>query len=415
MTDTNANSWVSSTHSPMGFAEFVAIVGSVMALNPLALDLMLPAMPSVAASFDIANANRVQEILSIYLAGFGIGQFLIGPISDRYGRRTILLWGMALYCGAGLLVLAAPTFETMLLARFFQGLGTAATRVIATSVVRDCYSGRRMARVMSLAMMIFILVPVVAPSVGQLLLFVTDWRGIFTVLLLYGVVAFLWSALRMPETLPVSERRSLGAGEMFKAFRQTVGERQTLGYALAAGIVQGSLFAFVFSSQQIYVGIYQLGRLFPLAFAIGGIGICLAAFLNARLVGRLGMRILSHGALTFFVAIAGLMLLATWIQWLPLPLFMALSVLMLFSSGMMFANFTALALEPQGHFAGTASSIYGTITTIVGIVIGGFIGQKFNGTLLPFAIGLFVCASIALATVFVVERGRLFKPHHKPI
>jgi DHA1 family bicyclomycin/chloramphenicol resistance-like MFS transporter len=335
----------------------------------------------------------------------------MGPLSDRFGRRPVLLGGMVLYVIASLLAIAAPSFETVLLARALQGLGTAATRVIATSVVRDCYAGRRMASVMSLTMMVFIAVPVIAPSFGQAVMLLTQWRGIFIVLTLYGVLALIWSALRLPETLPVSERKSLAVRDVLAAFRQTVTNRQTLGYALAAGGVLGALFAYVFSSQQVFTGIYQLGHYFPLAFAAVAIGIAIAGFLNARIVGRLGMRVISHGGLIGAVAVAGTMLVAAKLQMLPLPLFMALSALMMFAFGLMFANFTALAMEPQGHIAGTASSLYGSITTLLGIGIGAAIGQDYNGTLLPFATGFFLCTLGALAVVVVVEKGRLFTPH----
>ena len=190
--------------------------------------------------------------------------------------------------------------------------------MIATSIVRDCYAGRRMASVVSLAMMVFIAVPVVAPSFGQAVLLLTQWRGIFIVLMLYGVVALVWSALRMPETLPEERRRSLAIGEVLDAFRQTVTNRQTLGYALAAGGVLGSLFAFVFTSQQVFTEIYQLGHYFPLAFAGIAIGTAIAGFVNSRLVGRLGMRVISHGALLGFVAVAAIMLAAAKMQMLPL-------------------------------------------------------------------------------------------------
>src|ERR1700688_4947175 len=376
----------------MGFPEFVIVIASIMALNPLAMDMMLP-------------------VLSTFLLGFGVGQFVMGPLSDRFGRRPVLLGGMILYVVASLLAIAAPSFETILLARALQGLGTSATRVIATSVVRDCYAGRRMASVMSLAMMVFIAVPVVAPSFGQAVMLVTQWRGIFVVLMLYGVLALIWSALRMPETLPVSERRSLAIRDVFGAFRQTLTNRQTLGYALAAGGVQGSLFAFVFSSQQVFTEIYGLGHYFPLAFAAVAIGIAIAGFLNARFVGRIGMRVISHGALVGFVVVAGILLLAAKMQTLPLALFVVLAALMMFAFGLMFANFTSLAMEPQGHIAGTASSLYGSITTLLGIGIGTTIGQDYDGTLLPFATGFFLCTLASLAVVLVVEKGRLFKPH----
>src|SRR3954466_5011888 len=193
----------------MGFPEFVIVIATIMSLHPLAMDMMLPALPEIGSAFHIAEANRLQMVLSTFLIGFGVGQFAIGPLSDSFGRRPVLLGGMVLYGIASLLAIAAPSFETLLLARALEGLGTAATRVIATSVVRDCYAGRRMASVMSLAMMVFIAVPVLAPSLGQAVLLVSQWRGIFVVLMLYGVLALIWSAWRMPETLPVPLRRSL--------------------------------------------------------------------------------------------------------------------------------------------------------------------------------------------------------------
>jgi DHA1 family bicyclomycin/chloramphenicol resistance-like MFS transporter len=395
----------------MGFPEFVVVIASIMALNPLAMDMMLPALPNIASTFQITSANRPQMVLSIFLVGFGVGQFVMGPLSDRFGRRPVLLGGMTVYCAASLLAIAAPSFETLLLARALQGLSTSATRVIATSIVRDCYAGRRMASVMSLAMMVFIAVPVVAPAFGQAVLLLTQWRGIFIALMLYGVVALVWSALRMPETLPVANRRSLAIGEVFDAFRQTVTNRQTLGYALVAGGVLGLLFAFVFISQQVFTGIYRLGQYFPIAFAGVAVGTAIAGFVNSRLVGRLGMRVISHSALIGFMVIAATMLVAAKLQMLPLPLFMVLSVSMTFAFGLMIANFTALAMEPQGHIAGTAASLYGSITTLLGIGIGATIGQDYDGTLVPFATGFLLCTLAAFAVVLVVEKGRLFRPH----
>jgi len=415
VTEINADAWVSSSHKPMRFPEFVVIIASIMALNPLAMDMMLPALPNIAAAFHITEANRPQAVLVTFLLGFGIGQFVMGPLSDRFGRRPVLIDGMALYCIASVIAITAQSFETLLLARMLQGLGTSATRVIATSIVRDCYAGRRMASVMSLAMMVFIAVPVLAPSLGQAVLLVTQWRGIFVVLMLYGALALIWSALRMPETLPLSARKSLAIRDVLGAFRQTITNRQTLGYALAAGGVMGSLFAYVFCSQQVFTGIYGLGPYFPLAFAGIAVGTAIGGFFNARLVGRIGMRVISHGALVGFVAVAGAMLVGAKLQMMPLPLFLVLSALMMFSFGLMIANFTALAMEPQGHIAGTASSLYGSITTLLGIGIGTTIGQDYDGTLLPFATGFFLCTLASLAVVLVVEKGRLFRPQGMPV
>lgn len=411
MTDINADAWVSSTHRPMRFPEFVLVIASIMALNPLAMDIMLPSLPDIGAAFRIADANRLQTVLSTFLLGFGLGQFIIGPLSDRFGRRPVLLLGMAVYCAASVLAILAPSFETLLLARALQGLGTSATRVIATSVVRDCYAGRRMASVMSLVMMVFIAVPVVAPAIGQTIMLLAQWRGIFIVLMVYGFAALIWCALRLPETLPVSERRSLALGDVLSAYRQTITNRQTLGYALAAGGVIGTLFAFVFTAQQVFTEIFHLGHYFPLAFAAIAVGVAIAGFLNSRFVGRLGMRVISHGALVGYVVVAAVMLAAVKFDVLTLPLFMVLSALMMFAFGLVFSNFTALAMEPQGHIAGTASSLYGTITTLLGIGIGYIIGQDYDGTLMPFATGFFICTLAALSVVAIVEKGRLFTPH----
>jgi DHA1 family bicyclomycin/chloramphenicol resistance-like MFS transporter len=414
MTDTDAG-WVSSTHRPMRFPEFVAIVAAIMALNPMAMDLMLPALPDVGATFGISSANHLQLVLSVFMTGFGLGQFVIGPLSDRFGRRPILIGGMVLYTLASVLAVAAHSFEMLLVARALQGVGTSATRVIATSIVRDCYSGRRMASVMSLAMMIFISVPVLAPSLGQVIMLTAQWRGIFIVLMVYGVLALVWSTLRLPETLPPSARKSLAIRDVLDNFKHTLTNRQTLGYALAAGCVQGTLFGYVFSSQQIFTGIYSLGHYFPLAFAAVAIGVAVAGFLNSRIVGKYGMRVISHAALLGQLASAIVMLAAADLATTPLTLFMVLSVINLFTFGLMFSNFTALAMEPQGHIAGTASSLFGSMTTLIGIVIGSLIGQFYNDTVVPLATGAFLSAIAALAIVMVTERGRLFVPHNKPV
>jgi DHA1 family bicyclomycin/chloramphenicol resistance-like MFS transporter len=411
LTDYAAVISTSSTHWPMRFPEFVVVIASIMALNPLAMDMMLPALPDIASAFHIVAANRPQEVFSAFLFGVGAGQFVMGPLSDRFGRRPILIGGMTLYCLASALAISAPSFETLLVARVLQGVGSAAARVIATSIVRDCYAGRRMASVMSLAMMIFIAVPVIAPSLGQAVILVAGWNAVFMTLMVYGIIALAWSAIRMPETLPLSERKSLAVGAVLGAFGQTLSNRQTLGYALAAGGVQGCLFALVFSSQQVLTEIYGLGHFFPLAFALVAVGVAVAGFLNARFVVRLGMRVISHGALVGFVGVAALMLLAAKLQVLPLPLFLTLAALLTFGFGLMMSNFTALAMEPQGHIAGTASSMYGSITTLIGMVIGATIGHAYDGTLLPFSTGFMVCAFASLIVVLITEKGRLFAPY----
>jgi DHA1 family bicyclomycin/chloramphenicol resistance-like MFS transporter len=416
LTDTTSDRWVSAAHRPMGFYEFVVLIAAIMALNPLAMDMMLPALPQIGAAFHVTEANHVQTVLSSFLVGFGVGQFVLGPLSDRFGRRPVLVGGLLLYGLASVLTLVAPSFETLLLARALQGMSTAATRVIATSVVRDCYAGRRMASVMSLAQMIFVSVPILAPSLGQLVLFYShEWHSVFAVLLFYGVLILAWSAWRLPETLDEARRMSLRPADVLGYYRETLTTRQTLGYAIAAGCIIGTMFAYVFSSQQVFTEIYGLGVYFPLAFAAIAIGVALAGFVNARFVVRIGMRIISHGALCAFMASSLAMAIVARLDALPLWLFMALATVNLFSFGLMISNFTALAMEPLGHIAGTASSLFGTITTLVGIVFGSTIGQAYDGTMVPLTTGFLVCALVAFLTVLVTEKGRLFKPRNLPV
>jgi DHA1 family bicyclomycin/chloramphenicol resistance-like MFS transporter len=269
--------------------------------------------------------------------------------------------------------------------------------------------------VVSLAMMVFIAVPVIAPAFGQAVMLLTQWRGIFVVLTIYGIVALLWTAARLPETLPESERKPFSVAAISAAFHNTLANRQTLGYALAASGIFGAVLGYVLSSQQLFTGVYHLGHYFPLAFAAIAVTIAVAGFLNARLVGRLGMRFISHGALIGSVAIALVCFTAAMLDMLPLWLFMMLSAGMMFSFGLMFANFTALAMEPQRANAGTASSIYGSITTLLGMAAGAVVGQAFDGTPLPFAAGFLACTASALAVVLITEKGRLFHGSGKPV
>ncbi|WP_128947370.1 multidrug effflux MFS transporter [Bradyrhizobium zhanjiangense] len=394
----------------MGFLEFVVVIAFLMALSPLAMDMMLPALPNIRFGFQIADGNRPQMVLSVFMIGLGVAQFIMGPLSDRFGRRPVLLGGMIVYCIAGLLAIMAPSFEWLLLSRAMQGLSAAATRVITISIIRDCYAGREMARVTSLAMMVFVALPLIAPSIGQVVMLLTHWRGIFVLLMLYGVIVLAWSAMRMPETLSKEMRRSVALPQVLSAFRQTITNRQTLGYALAAGGVQGSQFAFVFCSQQIFTEIFKLGHYFPVAFAACTVGMPMAGFLNSRIVGRIGTRVILHAALTSFALIAAVLVVAVVKQIPSLPICIVLLSLMMFVFGLMTANFTALAMEPQGKIAGTASSLYGTITTLLGIGIGTTIGQFYDGSLLPFATGFFLCTLAALAVVLVTEKGRMFRP-----
>jgi MFS transporter, DHA1 family, multidrug resistance protein len=393
----------------MRFAEFVGMVAALMALNALAIDIMLPALHEIGTALRVARENDRQAILSIYLLGFGIGQLLIGSVSDRFGRRPVLLWGLAVYVAAAILCAAAPGFETLLAGRLLQGIASAAPRVVTLSIVRDCYHGRRMASVMSLAMMVFMAVPVLAPSIGQVIVLAAPWRIIFALLAAYGLGMAAWVAIRLPETLPRSRRRSVAPRQVLSAFREVLTTRQTLGYALAGGMMFGALFGFLLSAQQIFTDVFGMGPYFPIAFAGVALAMSLSSFLNSRLVVRFGMRRLSHGAMAAFTILAATTSVLALLDRLTLVPFMLLLAGIMFLLGMVFSNFNALALEPQGRLAGTASSVIGSITTLVATIIGSAVGHAYDGTLVPLSTGYVVFGAASLAMVAFTERGRLFR------
>jgi DHA1 family bicyclomycin/chloramphenicol resistance-like MFS transporter len=388
--------------------EFVALIAAIMSLNALAIDVMLPALPHMGDALGVADENSRQYVVSVYMMGFGVGQLLVGPLSDRFGRRAPLLVGIATYVLAAVLAAFAPSFGTLLAFRLLQGLGAASTRIVATAVVRDRFSGRAMAEVMSLAFMVFMVIPIVAPSIGEILLLTGPWQGIFFFMGGLALVFGAWAMLRLPETLDQGRRRPLTAESILGGFRLVVSNRMALWYALAGTCTFGALFGFISTAQQIYVDIYGLGVWFPAAFAFVAALMAVSSFLNSRIVRRFGMRRISHLALLAFSGLSGLLLLISLAGQPPLWLFLGLLSGVMFMFGWAASNMNSLSLQPLGAVAGTASSVFGFIQTIGGALLGGFVGQQFNGTVIPTVAGYFVLGLLALACVLVAERGRLF-------
>jgi DHA1 family bicyclomycin/chloramphenicol resistance-like MFS transporter len=277
------------------------------------------------------------------------------------------------------------------------------------SVVRDCYAGRRMASVMSLSMTVFMVVPVLAPSLGQVIMFVAPWRAIFVFLTVYGVAMLLWAFVRLPETLAAGARRSAAPRAVLSAMGEVLTTRRTVGYALASGTVFGAMFGFLASAQQVFTQIFGLGAYFPLAFAAVALAMSLSSFINARLVGRLGMRRISHTAVALFTVLSAIMALLAHRGVLTLFPFMLLLAGIMFLVGMVFSNFNSLAMEPQGHIAGTASSLIGSIATLMAAMIGYVVGQAYDGTLVPLSNAYLVLAITTIAIIAATERGRLFR------
>lgn len=392
------------------FPEFVALMAGMMALTALSLDIMLPALDQIRDDLNVTVDNRQQLVVAIYMLGFALGQVFYGPLSDRFGRRPMLFAGLALYIAASIGCAFATSLDNLLVWRLVQGFGNAAPRIIAVAVVRDVYGGRKMAEVMSFVMMTFIIVPVLAPSVGGLVLLYGEWQAIFWVLGVAGALILGWTALRLPETRPEEDRAPLSVAWLGAALHKTVTTRMTLGYTLATGVIFAALLAYVSSAQQIFTSVYALGDMFPIVFGVTAVGMAAASVLNGRFVGRIGMRRISHAALIgYLVAGLGMTLAARLGGTPPLALFIGLLIFGLFCFGLIMPNFNAIAMEPMGHIAGTASSFIGAVTTATAAVLGGWVGQRYDGSIVPLADAFAIFAAGGLIIVLITERGRLFR------
>ncbi|WIY51617.1 multidrug effflux MFS transporter [Devosia sp. YIM 151766] len=388
--------------------EFIALVAALMALNALAIDVMLPALPYMGEALGIANENERQFVVTSYMLGMGLAVLAFGPLTDRFGRRAPLLVGVGIYVVAVIAAAFAPNFGLLLALRFVQGMGAASVRVIATAVVRDRYSGREMAEVMSLTFMVFMAIPIIAPGIGQVLLLTGPWQYIFIFMGLLAAALWLWTYMRLPETLPLDQRRPLSLSGVVDNFRIVFTNRVAISYGLAGMFLFGALFGFITSAQQIYVDIYELGVYFPVAFAAMAGLMAISSFTNSRVVRRFGMRRLSHGAMLVFTIGSAIWVLLALSGFLPLWLFFSLLAIIMFCFGWSSSNMNSLSMEPLGKVAGTAASVFGFIQTVGGALIGSLTGQLFDGTTLPTAMGYFLTGSLAIICILIAEKGRLF-------
>lgn len=398
-----------------GFSETVALIAALMGLTALAIDTMLPALPDIGESFGLVRQNDLQLVVYVYMIGFGLAQVVYGPLADVYGRRPVLIGGLVILLAGAIASAIAQSFELLLFARALQGIGAASARVMAVTIVRDRYAGREMARVMSFTMMVFMIVPVLAPTFGTLLLAVSGWRVIFATMAAMCVATGLWFYIRMPETLHPEYRRPLSVRSIAEATRLCVTNREAVGYSTAIGLLFAMLMGFIGSAEQILGSDgYHLGQLFPLAFASVAITGAVAAFVNSRLVRAWGMHRLSHGSHIVHVVLSAIFFALTCAYggMPPLLMFIGMLVLLQFFFSIAISNYNALALDPLGSVAGTASSLIGAYTTVLGTLGGAIIGQAFDGTVMPLAAGFLIASAATLMIVVWTERGRLFEPHH---
>jgi DHA1 family bicyclomycin/chloramphenicol resistance-like MFS transporter len=395
--------------APLAMPEFVSLVAALMALGALGIDSMLPALPAIGKALGVVDANASQFVVTAFFAGFGIGHLIHGPLADRYGRRPVLIVALLVYALANGLCAVATSFPLLLAARAFGGAAIAASRVATVALVRDCFHGRAMARVMSIAYMVFMIVPVLAPAFGAGVLLFGGWRDIFWAVAVVSIAVLGWFAWRMPETLHAEDRLSLSVSRILAGWRITVTERLSLGYTLATTALLGALYGYLNSIQQIMADTFGRPRLLVVIFATTAATMAAANLFNAQLVMRVGTRRLGHGAVAVMIAASLVHLAFQASGYETLLTFAALQAVTLGCFGLATSNFSAMAMEEMGHIAGVASSVQGFASICIAATIGALIGQAFDGTAIPLTLGFLGAGVVALAIVAATERGRLFR------
>ncbi len=392
---------------PLRFGEFVALMALMMSSVAFSIDAMLPALPTIGAQLAPDAPKQGQLVITSFVLGLGLGTLVCGPVSDAYGRKSVLLVGIAAYLAGALLAMQAQSIETLLASRFLQGLGAAAPRVVATAMVRDLYQGRAMARVTSIIMTLFVLVPALAPSVGAVIIWLADWRAVFLAFVAFGVVSGAWLTLRQPESLPPARRRALGLRMITAALREIATTPSVTVYVAALVFAFAPLYAWLSSLPIIFAEVYDRADSFPLWFGATAMIAGTASLVNARLVMRLGMKRIATGA---FIWQAGVSVLALALLQAGLPapwdfaLFFAFMCSAFFSIGLTFGNLNALALQPLGHMAGLGSSVVQSVSTVGAVTVAIPISMAYDGTPIPLITGMALCACTALALMLLARR-----------
>jgi DHA1 family bicyclomycin/chloramphenicol resistance-like MFS transporter len=396
--------------STPSFPEFVLLIALVMSLGSLSIDNLLPAFGPIQDDLGISDPNDLQLLVTTYMVPFAIMQAVYGPVSDVIGRRPTLMIGLAIYLVGGLVATMADSFSVLLIGRAVQGAGLAATRVLTVAIIRDRYAGRQMARVMSITMMVFIIVPIVAPASGSLLLLLGSWHLIFGTIVGVALLVGSWFYVRMPETLHPEYRRSFSFSQVTSAIQTTISTPISIGYATGIGLMMGCLMAYIGSAQQIFeTEVYHLGALFPVVFGCIATFMGAASFTNATLVQRLGMRRLSHIGICGFTLVAAVQLALALVYdgRPPLLLYAGIFALNQFLFSLTVPNFNSIAMAPLGSIAGTAASFIGSYTTLLGALLGLVIGRSFNGTVIPLSLGYLGLGAACLGVILWTEKGRL--------
>lgn len=389
--------------------EFVALIALMTSLVALSIDAMLPALPAIGAELGVVEANRTQQVITALMVGLSLGQLIYGPISDSTGRRPMVFAGLALFAVGCALSILAQDFRTMLLGRFLQGLGVAGPRSVSMALIRDLFAGRDMARILSTIMSVFVLMPILAPLLGQAILEVAHWRVIFVAFLVLAVGSGSWFALRQPETLPPDRRHLFSWGALGRSFGIVLRQRAAMGFTACAGVSSGAFIGYLSSSQQVFQDIYAVGDLFPFYFGLVAASIGAAALVNRRLVMRFGMFSLTRIALVAIallsIAFFGVTLASGGTP--PFAAFIAYLLVAFFFVGIVFGNINSLAMESLGHVAGVGAAVVASASLAIAVVLGGTIGQLLDGTIVPLIGGYALLSLGSLPLLHWGERGRI--------
>jgi len=383
----------------LSLTEFIALIAFLFSLIAIGTDMMLPALNLIANDLDLQTNNQAQLIITVFLFGTGLGQLISGPLSDTYGRKIVLCTGISLFILASIAAIITSNFFMLLTARFIQGLGISAPRAAGTAMVRDLYNGRKLARVISLAMMIFVLAPAISPLIGQYLMILFGWQSIFIACAFAGLIAFVWLLIRQKETLIIENRNPFLISNLIQGYKTVFTNKRVMISTLVQALVLGGLFSYIASSPQIFTNWLYAENKFPLYFCGIALFSALSNILNAFLVEKLGMWFLSTCAIGFNMFFSMVTLMIYYLELIPnllhLPVFIIWSSVLLFTMAMSVGNLMALAMEPVGHIAGLASSIIGSTSTFISIIIAMIIGMLFNGTGLPLITGVTILAILS--------------------
>ena len=387
--------------------EFVALMAALMSIAALALDALLPALDVIGLAVGAAEPAQNQLLITLFFLGLGTGPLLFGPISDSIGRKTVVYWGFGLFIVASYICVYAPNLEMMVLGRILQGMSLAAPRTISVAMVRDCYSGDYMARILSFVTVVFILVPIIAPAMGKAIFDSWGWEAIFHMQVIFAILVGIWFWKRQPETLAVRDRTTFRFNVFIKGYKELLGYRQTMLFTLIWGFITGSFLVYLSTSQQVFQEQYDLKEMFPYIFASLAITIGSATLLNGTLVLRFGMLRIVTVALTAFVLISLAYIVLFHNTANPsFPVALTFFALQFFAVGFLFGNLRALAMEPVGHIAGIGAAITGFIATIMGVPISAYIGQFVSDTIMPMFVGFLVCGLISFCILGYFYLGK---------